>query len=456
MAFACILFMSLYGHLSMKLNLEEALGKSRRNSNGSLKTLREIYTKPNLKQCSRVSSPWRKSYSYSHRYPLQGFCWNNHPSLVSEAIEHGWITFGFIKTCTPSFPSNLWGLYNRFSYRGGVEPEISWEMGSRVTCLQKIRLNPGINTVKNINLLLPVQSVQAALPLPGPQSFPQVAYFEITILAEDGEQAGNLFCSKNFGDDFEVKLLKQFSNSEIHLQHMSSEMRSTTLSPNCKEDVEVQNPRNSLKSNHFQFNSMEHVGIPKVISVGLAVGGTALYRLPGCEQGSVGFHSTGFVFLNGMVHLDGDQKQDKPASANRAWGGVNTVIGCGFDPANRKVFYTLNSEQIYSLTCNSDEFNNPLYPTIAANYDVTVLVNLGQIPFKFLAANEQRVADPCFRRLLPSNRVNHLSSTSFCEDSSDLFSMRIDENIRCFTSHLQDNHHLSFQNDSDLFEISLD
>ncbi|GLJ22900.1 hypothetical protein SUGI_0431820 [Cryptomeria japonica] len=221
-------------------------------------------------------------------------------------------------------------------------------MGTRFICMQKIRLNPGLNTVKNTNLLLPVQSVQAALSLPGPQSFPQVAYFEITIVAEHGEQIGNLFCSKKFGDDFEVKFLKQFSNSEIHLQHVSSEMRSTTFSPNCKEDVEV-------------------------ISVGLAVGATALYRLPGCQQESVGIHSTGFVFLNGMVHLHGDQKQDKPASANRAWGGVNThVIGCGFDPANRKICYTLNSEQIYSLTCNSDEFNNPLYPTIATNYDVTV------------------------------------------------------------------------------------
>ncbi|KAH9330992.1 hypothetical protein KI387_003100, partial [Taxus chinensis] len=118
--------------------------------------------------------------------------------------------------------------------------------------------------------------------------------------------------------------------------------------------------------NHFQFNGMDPASIPKVISMGLAVGGTTLHRLTDCEPGSVGFHSTGFVFLNGMVHLDDEEKHHKPTSTKRVWNAINTVIGCGFDSSKRRVFYTLNGDEVYSLICISDDFSHPLYPTIAA------------------------------------------------------------------------------------------
>ncbi|KAH9297267.1 hypothetical protein KI387_028949, partial [Taxus chinensis] len=386
-AMACIIFITLNRHSGLKLNLQEALGGARGNSSEGRKTLREIYMDPNQKHC-RLASMWRKSYSYSRRYPLQAFSWNNHPSLISEAVEHGWFTFGFTKTCVPSFSNKIWGLCNRASYTEGVEPEISWETGSRVNCFQKIRLNPGLSTKKNMNLLLPVQSVQTALPLPGPLTFPQVAYFEITILAEEGEQVCSSGSSKKFAEDDNSKLLRQPSNSEDHFK--SCEMTSTAFNPDYMGDIAVKGLRSSIKDTYFPFSGMDPAGIPKVISLGLAVSGTAIYRLPGCERGSVGFHSTGLVFLNGMAHLDADKQEDKSASKTRAWSGVNTVIGCGFDPENKSVFYTLNGEQVYSLTCHSDEFSNPLYPTIAANYDVTVLVNLGQSLFNYLPSNEKR------------------------------------------------------------------
>lgn len=123
----------------------------------------------------------------------------------------------------------------------------------------------------------------------------------------------------------------------------------------------------------------------------------------------------------GMARIDGDTKQHNLSSMKRAWGVVNIVIGCGFDPENRRVYYTLNGKQVYSLTCKFIEFSNPLYPIIAANYDVTVLVNLGQSAFEYAPANDQRVVDPCFKRpLFPSPQKTHVV---LYEDSGDPFSM---------------------------------
>ena len=112
-----------------------------------------------------------------------------------------------------------------------------------------------------------------------------------------------------------------------------------------------------------------------------------------------------------MVRVDGEIEQHNLSSMKRAWGAVNTVIGCGFDPEKRSVYYTLNGKQVYSLTCKLDEFINPLYPIIAANYDVTVLINLGQCAFEYAPANDQRMADPCFKRpLFPSSQKKYQMS----------------------------------------------
>ncbi|KAH9297272.1 hypothetical protein KI387_028954 [Taxus chinensis] len=453
---SCILYITFYRSSHKKQNPQVPTNKPSLNHN--------------LRHSNRVANVWRNHYSYSHRYPMQAFSWKDHPSLIAEVVEHGWVTFGFTKTYAPSSPSNFRGLYNRCPHGGGVEAEISWEMESGADCLQKIRLNPGLPSKKNLNSLLPVQSMQAALPIPGPGPslgsllFPQKAYFEITILAENGVGVRNLFSSESFEDNDNAKLISQPFNSEDHPQHVSSEMTPTNvkvdLEANYKEvGVAKMRSRNSSKDTHFQLSSLEPSGIPKVISLGLAVGGTALYRLPGCEPGSVGFHSTGFIFLNGMAHLDDIQEQHKPASSKRAWGDLNTVIGCGFDPANRRVFYTLNGEQVYSLICNSYEFSHPLYPTIAANYDVTVLVNFGQRQFEYLPANDQRVPNPCFRKPLQSNSVKFVSRCVY-EDSSDLFSMgRIDAqwlgNLESSNSDLQ-HKHIHFDADSEFIEIHLD
>ena len=39
----------------------------------------------------------------------------------------------------------------------------------------------------------------------------------------------------------------------------------------------------------------------------------------------------------GMAHVDGETGNNNLSSTKRAWGLVKTIIGCGFDPENRRV-----------------------------------------------------------------------------------------------------------------------
>ncbi|KAH9311299.1 hypothetical protein KI387_026334, partial [Taxus chinensis] len=130
-----------------------------------------------------------------------------------------------------------------------------------------------------------------AFPLPGPSlralSFPREAYFEITILTENAEHIASLGLSKIFGEDEEVKLISHPFNSEDHLQHINYEMTPTKSNGKYKVGVAAKNSSDinskgldiGYTDNHFQFNDMDLVSIPKVISMGLAIDGTTLHQL---------------------------------------------------------------------------------------------------------------------------------------------------------------------------------
>lgn len=109
-------------------------------------------------------------------------------------------------------------------------------------------------------------------------------------------------------------------------------------------------------------------------------------------------------------------------SEKAEWGTKDKVIGCGYDPARKKVFFTIDSELVHVINCKSEEFGAPLYPILAANVDFTVLVNLGQSAFLYAPANGQRTQNPCFIR----PHGNSPAALGY-DDSRELFSMgRID------------------------------
>lgn len=163
----------------------------------------------------------------------------------------------------------------------------------------------------------------------------------------------------------------------------------------------------------------------------------------------------GFLML--LVNCSGVEAKENVPIKVRSWGALKTTVGCGFDPQKKKVYFTLNGELVHEATLKSADFGNPLYPTVASNYDVTILVNFGQRTFDYVPANIGRVANPSCGLLQARSSKNG----TFFDDSGDMFSMGgldsqwLSELEYTNAQELQHRHVLS-EAESDLFEIVLD
>jgi hypothetical protein len=118
-------------------------------------------------------------------------------------------------------------------------------------------------------------------------------------------------------------------------------------------------------------------------------------------------------------------------SDKSSWAGVDKVVGCGFEPAKRKVFFTVDGQLVHAVSCNAEAFSSPLYPMLASSFDVMALVNLGQGKFRYAPANARRTANPCFVRAasaVDDARGGSGGSMGLdFDDSGELFSMgRVD------------------------------
>ncbi|KAF5740659.1 hypothetical protein HS088_TW11G00736 [Tripterygium wilfordii] len=374
------------------------------------------------------------------------FNWADHPAMITDAVENGWSRFGFTGhyVSSPSARSSLLGFCAAGDYNREAEAEISWEVcqGS-ADFMQKIRLNPGGFKRKNpSNLSMSAASViRTALPLPGPPlgnlSFPQEAYFEITILFSPREENDSV--GSNSKESERSKLIQINQNPKTNsdsLVHVSSSSHRIS---------NIEEMRFAVKDDYGKEEAV-------VLSIGLTAGGSLPLKLPGTYPGSIGFNSTGSVFLDGMKLVF--------ESVRTEWGRTGKVIGCGYDPKQKKVFFTVDSELVHVIHCKSDEFGSPLYPTLAANADILVLVNLGQSTFNYAPANAQRTPNPCFiGPLVKSPALGY-------EDSKELFSMgRIDSQWLnrsvargSLNNHNGVNKEVDFDEESeaDLFEIVLE
>lgn len=358
------------------------------------------------------------------------FSWADHPTLVSEAVEHGWSRFAFSghNMSSPSTRSKLLALCVSGDQVRDNGADISWEVSlGSAEFMQKVRLNAGMKKA-NLDTTPPLGVscvTQTSLPLPGPflgnTSFPREAYFEITVLSLRDAEGRKVKERKAEGE--KVKLIQ--------------------------EAVNVNAPSDEFKLSVKEEDRSEAVAV----SVGLSVGGSHPRRLPGSYTGSIGFGSDGSVYLEG-IKLVFETKSTE-------WGSTDRVIGCGFDPNQKKVFFTVDSEMVHVIHCKSDEFSRPLYPTLAANMDVTVLVNFGQSIFKYEAANVHRTPNPGFTGSLA---ISPAVSMRY-EDSRELFSIgRIDAEW-LHRSTTKGNRSISIDNnkieideesETDLFEIVLD
>ena len=114
-------------------------------------------------------------------------------------------------------------------------------------------------------------------------------------------------------------------------------------------------------------------------------------------------------------------------SEKSSWAGVDKVVGCGFEPAKRKVYFTVDGQLVHKVSCNADAFSSPLYPVLASSFDVMALVNLGQNKFRYAPANARRTANPCFVRSDSLGGGRSGSVGLDFDDSGELFSVgRVD------------------------------
>eukprot|EP00249_Psilotum_nudum_P001416 c13886_g1_i1 orf=520-1980(+) len=413
------------------------------------------------RRSNRVANGWRTDY------PTKRFDWRENPALISEAMDRGWSAFAFAYTCLASpMQSTLWNMCTICCHSQQNQPELMWELCGGSVSMQKIRLNPG-------NDVGVVQSLQATLPLPGPPSdppsFPSEGYFEITILTDDREYAGDS-PQNSFTENEHVNLISRQSSSGICLSS-DINLGFTNEALGKRLDLAAHAVDKGVKAktiDHFKSSEMIQIGdkelqathnLPStqrlgILAIGLAPGRAPPFRLPGRDAGSVGFGSDGHVYLNGALHIEQDLK---PCISKQAWGCLNTTVGCGFNPTTKYIYFTLNGDLVSELRATSGEFGTPLFPTIAGNYDVTLLANFGQNRFEYLPANSQRILDPCQRQLLSSSG----KTGAVNEDSGDLFSMgRIDAQ---WLSHLESPTSQDIQQlqvvaepESELFEIVLD
>ncbi|KAL8130923.1 uncharacterized protein LOC141711423 [Apium graveolens] len=336
------------------------------------------------------------------------FSWSDNPALVTDAVENGWSRFAFTNyacyTASPSVRSarTLLGVCAAGDQVNEMGVEISWEVcqGS-ADFMQKVRLNSGLE--KSNSSVSANSVIKTGLPFPGPSlgnsAFPREAYFEITILAcgeNDDHGVGGVGSTEGAKSEGEkAKLIQDESESIIHVASIDNGYG------NSKLDESVTGFKEDGKN-----------GVV-ALSLGLSGGGFLPLKLPGSYSGSIGFNSNGSVYLDGTRLVSELEKEE--------WGRVDKVIGCGYNPSQKKVFLTVDSELVHEIHCKTEEFGTPLYPTMAANIDMTVLVNLGQSVFKYAPANLQRTPNPCF--IGPITKSPALGY----EDSKELFSMgRID------------------------------
>ncbi|WVZ74610.1 hypothetical protein U9M48_022772 [Paspalum notatum var. saurae] len=368
-----------------------------------------------------------------HQGPFQ---WADHPRLVTEAAENGWAQFVFAvappRSKSSASSSPLWGtcpVCDAGTSRDmGAEAAAAWEVpAGSAERMQAVRLNPAAAAASSKKWLLPgsitsplrgdpaadaagnnpyaLCLARMSLPLPGPPlagaPFPQDAYFEITIIylntkrPEWSASRASRRGRDGAGESDRVKLI--------------------SFAPDTKDPVQ----ENGAGKQH-QEDKQRHL----IMSLGLAAASAAPPRpsLAGTYASSIGFHSNGAVYLDGMKLV---YESDKSS-----WAGVDKVVGCGFEPAKRKVFFTVDGQLVHAVSCNAEAFANPMYPVLASSFDVMALVNLGQGKFRYAPANARRTANPCFVRDAPAVDAragsDALMGLDF-DDSGELFSMgRVD------------------------------
>ncbi|KAI8983996.1 concanavalin A-like lectin/glucanase domain-containing protein [Mycotypha africana] len=114
-----------------------------------------------------------------------------------------------------------------------------------------------------------------------------------------------------------------------------------------------------------------------VLAIGLCTRPYPIFRMPGWNKFSVGFHSD-----DGHKFCD-DATGGQPFGPS--WGKKGDVIGCGYSPEYGNVYFTVNGMMVGQAFTGLQR--HYYYPSIGADGPATISVNFGQQPFKYKVKN---------------------------------------------------------------------
>ncbi|KAH7428752.1 hypothetical protein KP509_09G015700 [Ceratopteris richardii] len=308
---------------------------------------------------------------------------------------------------------------NIFRDRSGSVPEI-------------IRFNPGIGSKRQEQCVQCSHPLLSGLLLPSKSPF---AHFEVTIIgfskekhrdgvvpaisetkitaavAESMEETVKpdrdaILCVE--GIEREVPSEESVDSSNVNVQdlvtannlaiesHREGLVQSMFGKSNCGI-FNYLDKADKRRTQNGQNEEDRQVRLEGTLAIGLAAHPAPPFRLPGRDAVSIALHSkSGRLFVS-------DSHEGKPFAAPSGWGRVGMTVGCGFDMATNKVSFTIEGicyKTDFEIVPNASDHNgddedkqteiasydpsiHPLFPTIGADCDVTVRVNIGQETFKY-------------------------------------------------------------------------
>lgn len=111
------------------------------------------------------------------------------------------------------------------------------------------------------------------------------------------------------------------------------------------------------------------------LAIGLACRPAPPFRFPGLDDVSIGFHSKkGEIFIAG---------EGEVCFFGNPWNRIGATVGCGYDIKRGLCYFTQNnSPPVFTTFGVANCIENNMFPTIGADCDVTVVVNMGQNSFQ--------------------------------------------------------------------------
>lgn len=133
-----------------------------------------------------------------------------------------------------------------------------------------------------------------------------------------------------------------------------------------------QNRYQIQQTQHYFEVSIEQAGPDVVMAIGLCTRPYPIFRMPGWNKFSVGYHS------------DDGHKFCDDATGGQPFGPSWTIgdtVGCGYIPETGTVYYTKNGSMLGYAFSSLRRHN--YYPSIGADGPATMTFNFGKLPFQF-------------------------------------------------------------------------